>query len=229
MGADMYQLLTSLIICLLLSNLALAADRDLKGPSSSEMQAQAESTLVASDPSIAARGPGTLFTSIDAAVIDALTYGYLQARRECSLSVMRGGTIYPVGDHHFSYGEAHRAKESSLHKISYILKPADVARYHAYPVSSKILVNRMNEKPSQKDLRSVEAIDPLHRPLFILHPSLEIRKYAGADAQSMEVGSLRASKPKTLIAGRCSNDAPPLKGAQESNRVAETRRPFPLF
>ena len=41
------------------------------------------------------------------------------------------------------------------------------------------------------DLTNVSVIDPLHRPLYVLHPSLAIRAYSGADSEVVEVASLR--------------------------------------
>jgi hypothetical protein len=34
-------------------------------------------------------------------------------------------------------------------------------------------------------------IDPLHRSLYVLHPSLAIRAYRGAESEVVEVASLR--------------------------------------
>ncbi|MBW2541762.1 MAG: hypothetical protein JRF15_06695 [Deltaproteobacteria bacterium] len=43
--------------------------------------------------------------------------------------------------------------------------------------------------------------DPLHRPLFILHPSLVIREYRGEDAEVLNVADLRHPKMAILVAG----------------------------
>jgi hypothetical protein len=170
-----------------------------------------------------------LFTSIDAAAIDALTYAYLQARGECDPEFMRGGTIHPVGEGFYSYGEIHRANRRKLHRIDYLLKPRDVARFHLYPVNRDTSINRINERPSRVDLRSVSAVDPLHRPLYILHPSLAIRAYRGDVSQTVEVANLQRPAQKPRFASHCTADAPSLGSLRSSNRVAKTGLPVPRF
>jgi len=210
----MSRIATSFLSCLLVSNLAFASEEGATATANQQRLAVAE-------------GPGALFTSIDAAATDALAYAYLQARGACDPEFMRGGTIYPVGEGYYSYGEVHRANPWDLHRISYILKPQDVARFHLYPANRDLATNRVNERPSRKDLRSVRTVDPLHRPLYILHPSLAVRAYRGKDPQFVEVASLRRPARSPRFAGRCSTDAPALERSRSSNRVAEIGRPVP--
>ncbi len=147
-----------------------------------------------------AQGPGALFESFEAAAIDALTYAYLQARDAREPGRMRGGTIHPVGDG-YSYGEIHLAKPRLPHQISYTFRPQDVARFHVYPRYRDVLANRANERLSRVDRRSVSVIDPLHRPLYVLHPSDAIRAYRGEDPQPVEVANLRRQQRPLLFAG----------------------------
>lgn len=213
----MFRIAVSLLSCLLVSNLAFASEEE------------AAATFAIAPLQLDAQGPGTLFASIDAAAIDALTYAYLQAQGARDLEFMRGGTIYPVGEGSYSYGEIHRARRWILHRISYTLKPRDVARFHLYPLNRDIVVNRSNERPSRVDLRSVRTVDPLHRPLYILHPSsLTIRAYHGAEGpQFVEVARLRRPVQSPPIAGKCSTDAPSVEESRESIRVAISARPAP--
>ena len=146
-----------------------------------------------------ARGPGALFSSVEAAVLDALTYAHLQARESNDMARMRGGTIYRVGDR-YSYGEIHLANPLSPHRISYVFGPEEVARFHVYPVHRDVLVNRANERLSRRDRRSVSVIDPLHRPLYVLHPSLAVRAYRGEGPDRVEVGGLRHREREPLFA-----------------------------
>jgi hypothetical protein len=148
-----------------------------------------------------AQGPGTLFPSVESAAVDALTYSYLQALDERGAERLRAGTIYRVGTD-YRYDEVHRASVLQRHRISYTLKPRDVARFHSYPRDRDFFTNRANERPSQVDRRSVSVVDPLHRPLYILHPSLAIREYSGEDNETREVANLRRSQRAPLIAGR---------------------------
>jgi hypothetical protein len=147
-----------------------------------------------------ARGPGAEFPSIEAAAVDALTYAYLQAQAAHGTELMRGGTIYRVGEG-FSYGEILVAGPWGAHRISYTLGPQDVARFTLYPRVNNPDVDLGNERPSPADRRSVSVIDPLHRPLYILHPSLMIREYRGEDHELTEVADLRHPARSVLLAG----------------------------
>jgi hypothetical protein len=137
-----------------------------------------------------ARGPGSVFDSIEAAAVDALTFCYLQARETGDDGLMRAGTIEPSGAG-YTYHEIHLAKPMTQRRIEYVLAPRDVARFHVYPPHTDRDVNRLNERLSSTDWRYVSVIDPLHRSLYVLHPSLEIRAYRGANRDVVEVASLR--------------------------------------
>jgi hypothetical protein len=134
-----------------------------------------------------ARGPGSMFDSIEAAAVDALTYCHLQALEAGELERMRAGTIESSGAG-YTYREIHVASPLARRRIEYVFSPQDVARFHVYPRHT----GRTSERLSNKDWRSVSVIDPLHRPLYVLHPSLAIRVYHGVDRENAEVASLRA-------------------------------------
>jgi hypothetical protein len=146
-------------------------------------------------------GPGTVFPSVEAAAIDALTYAHLQAEAAHDTEVMRGGTIHATRGG-YSYDAIHVTKRPRAGQIIYPLKPQDVARFHVYPRHRRH-VNPTNEQPSKADRRTVDVIDPLHRPLYILHPSLVIRAYRGRGHDIAEVADLRrpARSRSVLLAG----------------------------
>jgi hypothetical protein len=226
----MSRIATSFLCCLLVSNFAFASEEGAPATANQPRLAVVAATALEAAPlPLEAEGPGALFASIDAAAIDALTYAYLQARDACDPEFMRGGTIHPVGEGYYSYGEIHRANRWDLHRISYILKPQDVARFHLYPVNRDVSINRINERPSRVDRRSVSAVDSLHRPLYILHPSLAVRAYRGEGPQFVEVVNLRRPARPPRFARQCSADAPSLGRLRSSNRVAETGRPVPRY
>ena len=137
-----------------------------------------------------ARGPGSVFDSIDAAAVDALTFCYLQAREARDMERMRAGTIERSGAG-YTYREIHVANPMAQRRIEYVFAPQDVARFHFYPSHTDHDVNRTSERLSTKDWRSVRVIDPLHRPLYVLHPSLAIRAYRGVVSEAVEVANLR--------------------------------------
>jgi len=135
-----------------------------------------------------ARGPGALFDSVDAAAVDALKFCYLQAREAGDLQRMRAGTIRRVAAG-YTYGEIQVAKPWAQRQIQYVVDPRDVARFHVYPPDTDRDVNRASERVSPRDWHSVRVIDPLHRSLYVLHPSLAIRAYR-ADRQIVEIADL---------------------------------------
>jgi hypothetical protein len=190
---------TILLLGLALSNPAFAADNDGVHSERRLIRPAAEAALSGGMSPLDARGPGALFTSVEAAAVDALTYAYLQAHNARDTARIRGGTIYSVVGH-YSYGEIQLGNPLSPHRISYRFGPHEVARFHAYPVYRDALTNRANERISRVDRRSVSAIDPLHRPLYILHPSLAIRSYRGEGAQRAEVANLRKQEQTPLFA-----------------------------
>src|SRR5262245_26875760 len=145
-----------------------------------------------------ARGPGTVFGSVECAAVDALIYAYLQAEAARD-GRMRGGTIYETAAG-YSYDEIAVPRGPLLpRRIEYALEPRDVARFHLYPRSGKHDLDRRSELASPADRHSVRFGDPLHRPLYILHPSLVIREYRGEDPEPVEVASLRrSSQPQRL-------------------------------
>jgi len=188
-----------LLFGLVLSGPATADDEGGVHSGNRLIHPPAEAGLRGGVQSLHARGPGALFTSVEAAAVDALIYAYLQARESRDTERIRGGTIYPVGDR-YSYAEIQLASPLTPHRISYRFGPHDVARFHTYPVYRDLHVNRANERLSRVDRRSVSVIDPLHRPLYVLHPSLRIRSYRGEDSQRVEVTDLRRPERAPLFA-----------------------------
>jgi hypothetical protein len=140
-----------------------------------------------------ARGPGSVFDSIDAAAVDALTYCYLQAQEDGNEELMRAGTIERSGAG-YTYTDIHVAHPYAERRIEYVFAPQDVARFHVYPQHTDHDINRVSERLSSKDRRSVSVIDPLHRSLYVLHPSMAIRSYSGIDREVVDVASLRGPR-----------------------------------
>lgn len=150
---------------------------------------------------LAAQGPGTVFPSIEAAAVDALTYAYLSAKAARTAERARGGSIYATRGG-YSYDEVRVAGRLAPHRVSYTLKPGDVARFVIYPPDSDRRVNWRNERPSVVDRRGVTFKDPLHRPLYVLHPSLVIREYRGEGQDLTDVADLsRPSSRSGFLAG----------------------------
>jgi hypothetical protein len=189
-----------LLLGVALSHPALATDACDVRPSTPSAQAAHQAAPSKGRPTLHARGPGALFASIEAAAVDALTYARLQALEAGDTHRMRGGTIYTVGGS-YSYAEIRIGDPLTPNQIRYRFGPHEVARFHVYPESGDRRVNRRNERLSRADRRSVRVLDPLHRPLYVLHPSLAIRAYCGADSERIEIANLRHPGRAPLFAG----------------------------
>jgi len=158
-------------------------------------------TFDGAESGLTAQGPGTVFPSIEAAAVDALTYTYLSAKAARSVERARGGSIYATRGG-YSYDEIRVAGRLAPHRVSYTLKPGDVARFVTYPRNSDRRVNWRNERPSHVDRRGVNVNDPLHRPLYVLHPSLVVREYRGEGQELTDVADLhRPSRKSGFLAG----------------------------
>lgn len=148
-----------------------------------------------------ARGSGAVFGSVDAAAVDALAYAYLQGQAAHDTERVRGGTIQRVEDG-YTYGDIRVAGPLTPHRLRTPLRERDVARFLIYTRTGRRDVDRANEEPSKADRRSVTVTDPLHRPLYILHPSLVIREYRGEGHELVEVADLRRPPKEMLLAGQ---------------------------
>lgn len=170
--------------------LALAVLLGLGCAQSSQYPSDVGGALDTAPFELKARGPGAVFDSVDAAAIDALTFCHLQAKQTGDTERMRAGTIQRSGSG-YTYGEIHVANPLDQRRIEYLFAPEDVARFHVYPPHTDHDINRSSERLSTKDRRSVSVIDPLHRTLYVLHPSLAIRAYRGVESKAVELASLR--------------------------------------
>jgi hypothetical protein len=149
-----------------------------------------------------AEGPGSVFESVGAAAVDALTNAHLTATHR-DRQRLRVGTIYRV-ENGFSYTAPQRAAASSplmRQSIRYRLRSIDVASYVIESGSEKARSGRSNEVPSYEEKRIVDELDPAHRPLYLLTPSLEVVRY-GRGGQLRAITSLsdrRPAKPASTV------------------------------
>jgi len=179
-----------LFFAIALSAPASAAERDCVASEIRHSGLAAGFTRWGDEQMLHARGPGALFATIEAAALDALTYAHLQAREANDLDRMRGGTIFLVAAC-YSYAEVHVANSLNPRTIRYALDTHAVARFHVYPRSNDILSKRAKERLSKVDRRTVRFVDPLHRTLYVLHPSLTVRQYSGVELRRIEIANLR--------------------------------------
>ena len=146
-----------------------------------------------------ALGPGAVFGSIECAAVDALIHAYLQAEAARDGRV-RAGTIHATAEG-YRYDEVVVAGPLLPDRVSYPVGSQAVARFQMYPRVGNHAVDRAAERLSPADRRSVRFLDALHRPLYILHPSLAIREYRGEDPEPVEVAHLRRPSRPQRVAG----------------------------
>jgi hypothetical protein len=126
-----------------------------------------------------AEGPGSVFDSVQAAALDALTSAHLTATHR-DKQRLRVGTIYRV-ENGFSYTAPQRSAASSplmRQSLRYRLRSIDVASYVIGSASGNARSRRSTETPSVEEKRIVDELDPAHRPLYLLTPSLEVLRYS---------------------------------------------------
>lgn len=127
-----------------------------------------------------ALGPGTVFSSVEAAVFDALRFVALETHLR-HRGRIRAGTIFRVGDG-FSYEEP----ASSLRTVWSNAPPvvrlkyakADVASYVVHPRSGRASIDRANEGLRSALRRQIERSGSSTRPLFLLTPKHRVIRYA---------------------------------------------------
>ena len=141
-------------------------------------------TLAPSQPVLLARGPGTVWPTIDAAAVDALRFTHNLSPRS---RVERGGAIRRAQDG-FSYEVVVRGTGES---VQVRLGREDVAWFHTHIQTVSSLVNRLNEEPSPGDREMVDRVDPRRRPLYILTPSGRVIVYRDGVVSGVQSGGVR--------------------------------------
>lgn len=127
-----------------------------------------------------ALGPGTVFSSIEEAVFDALRF----ASPEKDLRYrgrIRAGTIFRVGGG-FSYREPAQSRgtvwSTAAPTVRFEYTKVDVASYVVHPRSGRTSIDRANEGLRTSLQRRIERSESSTRPLFLLTPKRRVIRYA---------------------------------------------------
>jgi hypothetical protein len=134
-------------------------------------------------------GPGTVFPSVEVAVVDALAWSHLRAKQGPISGHAQGGSIRAV-EGGFTYGLPVVAPDDEPDVVRYELDPDDVAHFRLNARSTNPATNRLRERFSRRDRDTVNHLDPAHRPLFILTPRLMVRAYHGSTVGELDVVQL---------------------------------------
>lgn len=144
------------------------------------------------------QGPGHTFATVEAAVVDAMAFSVLDARRRGHADRMYGGAIRMV-EGGYSYGEPVVASAWKPLDIRYSITSLDVARYHVYPEAREMRENQNREHVTRWDRVSVDDRDPRHRTLYFLTPSLVVKAYHGKRVPVQEIARLDRSHDGLLL------------------------------
>ncbi len=146
-------------------------------------------TSTTDEVAIEPRGPGYAFATIEDAVIDAMAFSVMDARRTGQSDRMYGGAISMV-EGGYTYAEPVVASSWKPLDIRYRITSADVARFHVYPEARDMRENQQREHCTRWDRVSVDDRDPRHRTLYFLTPSMMVKAYHGKSLPVQEVARL---------------------------------------
>lgn len=134
-------------------------------------------------------GPGAIFTNMEDAVVDAMAFSVIEARRTGMSDRMHGGVITRVSGG-FTYDDPIVAESWKPLDLRYTITGRDVARFHVYPRATEMRENQKREHVTRWDRVSVDKQDPHHRSLYFLTPSLVVKVYGGNRDPVREVARL---------------------------------------
>ena len=144
-----------------------------------------------------AEGPGAIFSSVEDAVFDALTYAHT-LRFPGVRPRLIGGTIMRV-ESGYSYTTPIASRPGPGYRkptVRYQMGREAVAHYNIYTKTGDFVLDRKNEQPSRRAKQVVDEMDPLHRPVYVLTPSLNVIRYDGERTRS--VARLDAPRPRRI-------------------------------
>jgi hypothetical protein len=135
--------------------------------------------LAAGEISIVPQGPGTIFSTVESAVVDGLAYAHKAQLESSDQRISRGGAILPLNGG-YTYRALDVASASSPDRVPLRLPESAVAHFHTYPWQTAP-ANRSNESHSEADRSVVDYRDSKHRPSYVLTPSLRVVSYEGRE------------------------------------------------
>ena len=128
------------------------------------------------------QGPGTLFSTIQEAAVDGLAWSMRDARRDAHTPRLRIGVVRKV-EGGYTYDEPGVAPRSRPTRLEYKLGQDAVAHFQHYPTRERGHSARVFESHTAYQRSVVDEIDPLHRPSFLLTPSLRVVEYRGGTTE----------------------------------------------
>ena len=137
---------------------------------------------------LVALGPGTVFPTVEEAVYDALAHAHALGTDKRVRTRVRAGTIRSV-EGGFTYEDVHVADRHRPDFVRYALVRGDVAHFAVYPSVLDRRKDARAERHSMRDRQNVDRRDPLHRPHYLLTPSLRVVVYEGS-GRTRELASL---------------------------------------
>ena len=153
------------------------------------------------DDALHAEGPGTLFTTVEAAVIDAMLHAHTSRFPAGRPHVLAGAIQRVDGGFRYAAPETSDRHSALSPPVAHFrLGPNDVASYLVYSRVDERSLDRQTAKLILKARHITDDVDPLHRPVYLLTPSLTIVAYDGTTARTLS--RLEDARPTTLAASR---------------------------
>lgn len=146
----------------------------------------------------APNGPGYIFTSVDAAAVDALALAHQEQVRSKNPRLSQGGVIVAEGGG-FTYREIQTARPGAPDALRLRMGSKVVGHFHTYPTQGR-RQDRRNETHSPADRWVVDRLDSRGRPSYVLTPSLRVVVYRGR-AMAQGADTLVADLAKTSASG----------------------------
>ena len=146
------------------------------------------------------RGPGAVFSSIDAAALDALAHCQRLADRDSRIARLRVGVVRPVPGG-FTYEVTGTARYTLPWRVRWELQPTDVAHFHHAPAIGGRTRDAHYERHTPRLRRFVDERDPRHRPSYLLTPRKRVVVYRGQDEET-EIARLGRGPRAGALASR---------------------------
>jgi hypothetical protein len=156
----------------------------------------ASTNSVPMSPRTGGAGPGSLFSTIDAAALDAVAWSYHASLEESPRTRRaQAGTIREVAGG-FTYDTPSVAPKDDQYRVRYSVGEDAVAHFRMNPKAAidNDRLERALEHFSARDRDMVDHHDPQHRPIYMLTPSLKIRSYVGKVAGPQVIARLNRDR-----------------------------------
>ena len=140
--------------------------------------------------------PGTIFPTVEEAIIHALAYGQGRVLElPASQRRLQGGTIRTKSGG-YTFDVPVMASADARFAVEYALTSDTVAHYRIQPEMGLSDANRTKalERLNAHDRAMVDRHDPRHRPFYLLTPKMNVKEYGGSEHGTRRVARMRVER-----------------------------------